>query len=75
MSEPTSSATLTREDVASPWYRKDEACTYLRISMDTLDRYIASGIVIVHKVEGRQTVRIHRDDLDAALKRIDAAQR
>jgi|tagenome__1003787_1003787.scaffolds.fasta_scaffold20988194_9 excisionase family DNA binding protein len=67
----TTNETPVREiDVPTPWYTKVEACQYLRVSLETLDRYVADGILVIHKVRGRQTVRLHRDDLDAALERI-----
>ena len=69
--DETETATVERiAQTDSPWYTKGEACAYLRISMDTLDRWISDGTVAVHKVRGRQSVRIHRDDMDAALKRV-----
>jgi excisionase family DNA binding protein len=47
----------------SPWLALDEAATYLRISVRTLERWIAKGRVRSTTI-GRRRL-LHRDDLDA----------
>lgn len=51
----------------SPWFTKDEAASYLRVSPDTMDRYVSTGLIRKRMIRNTRTVRFHKDDLDAAL--------
>jgi excisionase family DNA binding protein len=55
------------EERESPWYTRDEASAYLRISARTLDEWVTAGRVQRRAVKGSRSVRYHRDDLDRAI--------
>ena len=55
----------------SPWYTPAESGRYLRCSERTIYRMIEQGVLPAHRA-GTRIVRIHRDDLDAALGRVPA---
>lgn len=52
----------------SPWFTRAEGAEYLRISPETLDQYLKLGTIRKRTIKGTRTVRLHRDDLDAALQ-------
>jgi excisionase family DNA binding protein len=54
-------------DPDSPWYTRAEAAQYLRVDPKTLDRWRRENRVTSRKIDGIQSVRYHRDDLDACV--------
>lgn len=55
----------------TPWLTKREAAAYLRISVDTLNRWEDAGKVTFHKVADLQSVRLNRDELDALMRAVE----
>ena len=53
--------------VATPWLTRREAAAYVRVSLETFDRWVKDGRITRHKVEGLQSVRFHTDHLDALM--------
>jgi predicted site-specific integrase-resolvase len=54
-------------DTDTPWYTREEAAQYLRMSVDTLDRWQRDGVVERHTASNGRP-RYHQDSLDAALR-------
>jgi hypothetical protein len=54
--------------VESPWYTREEAANYLRVSPDTLDRLNVAR----SRLGDTRRLLFHRDDLDATVIRTDA---
>lgn len=51
----------------SPWLTKAEAAEHMRVSPRTIDAWAEAGRITRHRVEGLQSVRFRRDELDALL--------
>jgi excisionase family DNA binding protein len=64
-------ARTTPVTVPTPWMTKREAAVYLRISVETLDRWQERGVVVYHKVGALQSVRLKREELDALHQRVE----
>lgn len=47
------------------WFNRREAAEYLGVHLNTLDRYVKRGSIPAHRIGA--AVRIHRDELDAAM--------
>ena len=54
-----------------PWFTPAQAATYLQCSTRSLYRLIEQGVLPTHKI-GQRMVRLHRDDLDAAMQKVTA---
>lgn len=48
----------------SKWLTKDEAAEHLRVKPRTIDRWAADGKIQKYKIDGLQSVRFDRDELD-----------
>ena len=51
-------------------YSKREAAEFLGVSVDTINRMIASGTLIAYRLKGGRSVRIKHADLMAVLEPI-----
>ena len=61
--------TMAAQEVApSPWLTKAEAAAYMRVEPRTIDRWVRAGRLTRHKVEGLQSVRFARGELDALVQ-------
>jgi excisionase family DNA binding protein len=58
---------MTTATVQTPWLTRREAAEYVRVSLETFDRWVAAGRVRKHKVADIQSVRFHREELDALM--------
>lgn len=58
---------MTATTVASPWLTTKEAAEYARVSLRTIERWIAGGRLRVARPEPR-ILRIHVDWLDEAIR-------
>lgn len=56
---------MSPRNVETPWYTRDEAASYLRVSVRTLTRWREIG-----RLAAPTSGRFHRDDLDAALAKL-----
>lgn len=54
-----------------PWLTSAQAADYLQCSLRSITRLIELGVLPTHRIGGRM-VRLHRDDLDAAMGRVTA---
>lgn len=52
---------------ASPWLTKNEAAEYMRVHPRTIDDWAKAGRITRHRIEGLQSVRFRRDELDALV--------
>lgn len=57
----------TAPAVDTPWMTRREAAAYCRVSLETFDRWVKDSAVPKRKAAGTQSVRFHRDDLDALM--------
>ena len=53
---------------ASPWLTKAEAAAYMRVEPRTIDRWVRAGRLTRHRVQGVQSVRFARAELDALVQ-------
>lgn len=58
---------MTAVAIASPWLTTKQAADYARVSLRTIERWIASGRLRVARPEPR-ILRIHMDWLDEAIR-------
>lgn len=59
--------TTATASVTTPWLTRREAAEYCRVSLETFDRWVKERPEIKRKAAGTQSVRFHRDDLDALM--------
>jgi excisionase family DNA binding protein len=57
---------------ATKYLTKSEAAEYLGVTVKTIDRKIASGDIPAYRF-GPKLIRVKREDLDAALTRVEVA--
>jgi excisionase family DNA binding protein len=66
--------TTATTGVQTPWLTRREAAEYVRVSLETFDRWVAAGKVRKHKVADIQSVRFHREELDALMIPVQSEQ-
>ena len=60
---------MTTTIVTTPWRDRDGAAQYMGISVGTVDRLVAEGVLRKWRMHGAPGVkRFHTDDLDALMK-------
>lgn len=59
--------TTATAGVQTPWLTRREAAAYVRVSLETFDRWVKERDVPKHKAAGTQSVRFRREDLDALM--------
>lgn len=52
---------------SSPWMTRAEAAEYLRVGERTIDRWVLEGRITRHKIDGLQSVRFRRAELDGLV--------
>ncbi len=50
------------------WFTKDEAAAHVRVRPRTIDRWANEGRITRYKVDGMQSVRFARDELDQLIQ-------
>jgi excisionase family DNA binding protein len=53
--------------VESPWMTRAEAAAYLRVGERTIDRYAEASKLTKHRVEGVQSVRFARSEVEGLV--------
>ncbi len=56
----------------TPWLTKAEGAEYCRVSLATFERWIKDGRVRLYRVEGLQSKRVRRDELDELMVPVEA---
>ena len=62
---------MTTRTVDRALLTRPESAERLGIGLRTLDRMIAEKVIPVYRIGNTRAVRIRRDDLDAALRKVD----
>lgn len=60
---------IKQRATGSNWLNKEQAAGYLGVCKNTIDNWRAEGLLAFSSIPGFRCVRIHRDDLDALLRR------
>jgi excisionase family DNA binding protein len=53
--------------IETPWMTRKDAALYMRVSVQTIDRWARDGMITRYSLPGGADYRYRRDELDALL--------
>lgn len=54
--------------ISTPWLTKEQAAAHLQVTTRTIDRLVKAGKLRKHVLDGTNSVRFKREDLDGLME-------